>query len=84
MLSGVETALLEKFGDLEAVWASAELQASFLELPLKLVEVSLFQNCCCPLSSGLLEHACDESGFVFESGIVFDLTCNIVSQKMPL
>lgn len=42
MLSKIEKVLLAKFGDLEVAWASAELRDMFLELPLRMVEVNLF------------------------------------------
>lgn len=35
----LEKLLLEKFGDLEDIWGSADLLTSFLELPLRLVKV---------------------------------------------
>lgn len=35
----------QKYGDLEVVWASDELQDSFLELPLQMVEVRPLPPC---------------------------------------
>lgn len=35
----VETDLLERYGDLEAVWATGEPDDAFLELPLRMMEV---------------------------------------------
>lgn len=41
VLSSVEPALMEKYGNFEDVCASAELRDTFLELPLRMVEARI-------------------------------------------